>query len=165
MPRAAEDPTALDLVRAEDEQRQARWAGFQRIRVGYPQSVSAGLGVIRARLPKSWDCVTTCPYRGLVLQIEPGLHGAQLSAGYATMMAEQRHRKRFLADIYLAFGVKGVLLKTWNGATLTPEDRTFAGVEFSLTVTRINISVGTLRRVDSGPGGDWIATAGMGWGF
>ncbi len=81
------------------------------------------------------------------------------------MVAEKRHNKRFLADIYIAFGFKGVLLRTWGGANLTPADRTFAGIEFSYTVTRINFSIGTLRRVDRAPGDDWIVTAGAGWGF
>ncbi len=81
------------------------------------------------------------------------------------MIAEKRHRKRFLADVYLAFGVKGVLLRTWDGANLTPPNRTFAGIEFSYTVTRINFSIGTLRRVDRAAGDDWIVSAGMGWGF
>lgn len=160
-----EDRPLIDAVREEDEQRQTRWTGFHRVRVGYPQTISAGLGVIRARLPESWDCVTPCPFRGLLLQLEPGLHGAQLSAGFATLIAEKRHRKRFLADVYLAFGVKGVLLRTWDGANLTPPNRTFAGIEFSYTVTRINFSIGTLRRVDRAPGDDWIVSAGMGWGF
>jgi hypothetical protein len=160
-----EDTSLIDAVREEDEQRQTRWTGFPRVRVGYPQTISGGLGVIRSRLPESWDCVTTCPFRGLVLQLEPGLHGAQLSAGFATLMAEKGHRKRFLSDVYLAFGVKGVLLRTWDGANLTPPNRTFAGIEFSYTVTRINFSIGTLHRVDQAPGDDWIVSAGMGWGF
>jgi len=161
----AQDRPLLEQVRDEDEQRKTSWTGFHRLRAGYPQTISAGLGVIRARLPESWECVTVCPFRGLVLQLEPGLHGAQLSAGFATLMAEKRHRKRFLADIYLAFGVKGVLLRTWDGANLAPADRTFAGIEFSYTVTRINFSLGTLRRVDRTPGDDWIVSIGAGWGF
>ena len=152
-------------MRDEDEQRRTRWTGFHRVRAGYPQTISGGLGVIRARLPESWECVTPCPLRGVVLQLEPGLHGAQLSAGLATLIAEKRHNKRFLADIHLAFGVKGVLLRTWGGANLAPADRTFAGIEFSYTVTRINFSIGTLHRVDQAPGDDWIVSAGMGWGF
>ncbi len=162
---AAEDRPLIEQVREEDEQRRTWWTGFHRVRAGYPQTVSGGLGVIRARLPESWECVTACPFRGLVVQLEPGLHGAQLSAGFATLIAEKRHNKRFLADIYLAFGVKGVLLRTWDGANLSPADRTFAGIEFSYTVTHINFSLGTLRRVDRAPGDDWIVSAGMGWGF
>ena len=157
--------TLVEQVREEDEQRETRWTGFHRIRAGYPQTISAGLGVIRARLPESWECVTACPFRGLILQLEPGLGGIQLSAGFATLMAEQRHRKNFLADIHVGFGVKGVLFHDWNEGNLTAAERTYAGVEFAFTVTRINISVGTLRRIDRVPGDDWIVSAGMGWGF
>ena len=160
-----ENVPLIDQVREEDEQRETRWTGFHRVRAGYPQTVSAGLGVIRARLPESWECVTVCPFRGLVLQVEPGLHGVQLGGGFATLMAEKRHRKRFLADVHVAFGVKGVLLHRWDDANLAPAERTFAGIEFSYTVTRVNFSIGTLRRVDRVPGGDWIVSGGIGWGF
>jgi hypothetical protein len=161
----AEDKSLIDQVREEDEQRETRWTGFSRIRAGYPQGVSAGLGVIRARLPESWGCATACPFRGLTVQLEPGIRGVQLSAGFATLVAEKRHRKYFLADVHLAFGVKGVLLQRWDEARLAAAERTFAGIEFSFTVTRINFSIGTLRRVDRIAGDDWIVSAGMGWGF
>jgi hypothetical protein len=160
------DPRPLiDLVREEDERRETRWTGFHRIRAGYPQTVSAGLGVIRARLPESWECVTSCPFRGLVLQVEPGIRGIQLSAGFATMIAEKNRLKHFLHDIDVAFGVKGVVLHRWDRSEPSAAQRTFAGVEFSYTVTRINFSIGTLRRIDRIPGGDWLVSAGFGWGF
>jgi len=165
----ASDPvdarSLIDLVRQEDERRETRWTGFHRFRVGYPQTVSAGLGVVRARLPESWECVTSCPFRGLVLQVEPGIRGIQLGAGFATLMAEKHHLKHFLHDIHVAFGVKGVVLHRWDGSERSAAERTFAGVEFSYTVTRINFSIGTLRRIDRVPGGDWIVSAGFGWGF
>ena len=160
-----ENRTLIEQVREEDEQRETRWAGFHRIRAGYPQTISAGLGVIRARLPQSWECVTACPFRGLVLQAEPGLGGIQLGAGFATLVAEKRHNKSFLADIHVGFGVKGVLFHDWNDGDLTAAERTYAGVEFGITVTRINISICTMRRIDRVPGDDWIVSAGMGWGF
>lgn len=161
----AADRSLADQVREEDEQRETRWTGFHRIRATYPQTVSAGLGVIRARLPESWECVTACPFRGALVQLEPGIRGVQLSAGFATLIAEKRHRKHFLADISVAFGVKGVLLHRWDDSSLTSAERTFAGIEFSFTVTRINFSIGTLRRLERIPGDDWIVSAGMGWGF
>jgi len=161
----ASDRPLIDLVREEDEQRETRWTGFPRVRTGYPQTVSAGLGVIRARLPESWECVTACPFRGLTMQLEPGIRGVQLSVGFATLMAEKRHLKHFLADVHVAFGIKGVLLRRWDDSTLTSNQRTFAGVEFSYTVTRINFSIGTLRRLERVPGDDWIVGATIGWGF
>jgi len=161
----AQDRSPADLVREEDEQRESHWVGFYRVRAGYPQTLSGGLSVIRARLPKTWECVTTCPFRGLVLQVEPGLHGAQVGAGFATLMAEKRQRKHRLADVHVAFGVKGVLLRTWSGANISPPDSTFAGIEFSYTVTGFNFSVGTLRRIDNEAGADWLVSGGFGWGF
>jgi hypothetical protein len=162
--RAAER-SLIDEVRQEDEQRQTRWTGFPRLRVGYPQTISAGLGVIRARLPEEWECVTPCPFRGALVQLEPGIRGVQLSAGFATLIAEKRQRKHFIADIHVGFGVKGVLLYRWDDSTLTSAERTFAGIEFSFTVTRINLSIGTMRRIESAAGDDWNISAGMGWGF
>ena len=162
---AAEERSLAELVRDEDEQRETRWTGFHRVRAGYPQTISAGLGVIRARLPESWECVTVCPFRGMILQLEPGIRGVQLSAGFATLMAEKRKRKHFLANVPIAFGVKGTLVHRWDDAAQTASERTFAGIEFSYTVTRINFSIGTLRRLERIAGDDWIVSAGMGWGF
>ncbi|NIM00357.1 MAG: hypothetical protein GTN89_05495 [Acidobacteria bacterium] len=155
----------MELVREEDERLKVRWDLFPRVRAGYPQSISAGLGVVRYRLPESWECVTTCPFRGLTLQVEPGIRGIQLSAGFGTLVAEKRRKARFLSDVHLAFGVKGVLLHRWDSSALDSAERTFAGIELSHTVTRINFSIGTLRRLERVQGGDWIVTAGMGWGF
>lgn len=161
----APERSLLELIREEDEQRRARWDLFPRVRVGYPQSISAGLGVVRSRLPESWDCVTTCPFRGLTVQLEPGIGGIQLSAGFGTLVAEKRHRARFVSDVHLAFGVKGVLLHRWDSSALDSAERTFGGIELSYTVTRINFSIATLRRLERVQGRDWTVTAAMGWGF
>jgi hypothetical protein len=155
----------VDDVRAEDGSRQARWAGMLRVRAGYPLTVSAGVGAVRTKLPESWECVTTCPYQGWVLQVEPGLHGVQASAGYATLMAEKRHNKFFLADMFVGYGVKGVVVRTWGDSRLGPGEQTLAGVEFSFTVTRVNFSVGTLRRISGHADQEWVIAYGMGWGF
>ena len=165
MAESAVDRPLIEQVRQEDEQRETRWTLFPRVRAGYPQGLSAGLGVIRARLPTSWECVTACPFRGLTLQVEPGIRGVQLSAGFATLIAEQHHRKHFVSDVHVAFGVKGVLLHRWDDSTRSSAERRFAGIEFSFTVTRINFSIGTMRRLERVPGGDWIVSAGAGWGF
>ena len=67
--------------------------------------------------------------------------------------------------LHLAFGVKAVLLRTWDGANLSPSHRSFAGIEYSFTVTGFNFSLGTLRRIDDVGGGDWLVSGGFGWGF
>ena len=46
-----------------------------------------------------------------------------------------------------------------------PPDQTLAGIELSFTVTRMNFSLGTLRRISSGSAADWIITGGVGLGF
>jgi hypothetical protein len=161
----SDDTVTIDDVRAEDESRRARWAGVGRLRAGYPLTVSGSIGAIRTRLPESWECLSTCPFQGWVIQVEPGLHGVQLGAGYATLMAEKRHNKRFLADVYVGYGVKGIVVRTWGDSPLGPDDQTLAGAEFSFTVTRVNFSLGTLRRISGRSDRDWAVTYGMGWGF
>ncbi len=155
----------IDRVRQEDERRVTHWDLFPRVRAGYPQSLSAGIGLIRSRLPETWECMTACPFRGVTLQLEPGIRGIQASAGFATLIAEKKHQERYLTDVHTAFGVKGVLLHRWDDSALDSAERTFVGIEFSYTVTRINFSLGTLRRLERVQGGDWIVAAGIGWGF
>ncbi len=158
-------PVTIDDIHAEEESRTARWTGLWRARGSYPQTLSGGIGAIRAKLPEDWVCVATCRLSGWVFQVEPGLHGGQIRAGYATLMAEKRHRDRFLSNVWVGFGVKGVVLRTWGGANVTPPDQTLAGIELSFTVTRMNFSLGTLRRISSGSAADWIITGGVGLGF
>ena len=82
------------------------------------------------------------------------------------IMGETGRTRSFLSDIYLAYGIKGALLRTWGGADLRPADQTFVGVEGDFTVIRVNFSLGVFRHVGSGnPDDDWIVTGGIGWGF
>ena len=166
-PAAAEPPQRVteEDIRLEELSRTPRWTGTMRARLTYPQTASFGIGAIRTKLPASWECVVTCPYQGWIVQLEPGVHGIQAAAGYATLLGEQRHRRRFLADAWLGWAVKGVVLRTWDGASLGPDERTWAGAEFAFTVTRVNFSLGTLRRVGGAGDRDWILTGGIGWGF
>ena len=164
---AVDDFTAevRQKVATEDADISARWAATYRARISYPLTVSAGVGLIRAKLPRSWECQTACPFNGWMLQLEPGLHGVQFSAGYAMLMGQQRGGGRFIDDVLVGFAAKGVLLRSWGDANLNPPDRSFAGFELSYSVVRFNFSVGALRRIDSTPGNDWITTFGFGWGF
>jgi hypothetical protein len=166
-PAAAETPQRVteDDIRAEELSRTARWTGTMRARLTYPQTASFGIGAIRSKLPASWECVATCPYQGWIVQVEPGVHGIQAAAGYGTLLGEQRHRRRFLADAWLGWAVKGVVLRTWDGASLGPDERNWAGAEFAFTVTRVNFSLGTLRRLGGEGDREWILTGGIGWGF
>jgi len=161
---AADDFTSRILD--EEQDTELRVVGVSRARLSFPQRVSAGIGVIFSRQPTIYDCSTVCEFRGLFVQAEPGYSGGQLSVGYADIMGEKGDREHFLTKVYLAWGVKASLLKTWNGADLTPSDQTLLGVEGDFTVIRVNFSLGVFKHVGSGdPDEPWVLTGGVGWGF
>ena len=118
------------------------------------------------RQPASYDCTTVCQFRGWLFQAEPGLAGGQLSAGYAVVTGEKGRNKHFLSNVYVGYGVKGALLRTWGEANLDPPDQTLLGVEGDFTVIRVNFSLGVFRHVGSGePDDRWLIAGGIGWGF
>jgi hypothetical protein len=100
-----------------------------------------------------------------MLQIEPGLTGGQLSAGWARVLGEKKNNKFFLHDVYVAFGAKAVLMRTWGDSPLHPQDQTLAGVEGEFTIARVNFSLGLLRSLADRPEDRWVITGGLGWGF
>jgi len=165
----ATEPAGGDLtsrILEEEQDSELRVVGLTRVRLSAPQRISAGVGVIFSRQPSIYDCSTVCDLRGLFVQAEPGYSGGQLSVGYADIMGEKGGREHFLPKVYLAWGIKATLLKTWNEADLTPSDQTLLGVEGDFTVIRINFSLGVFRHVGSGdPDEPWVLTGGVGWGF
>ena len=165
VPRSPRGEIAEQILR-EDRDRTTRVVGLSRARVSHPQQISAAIGAMVARLPTSYDCTAVCEFRGLLLQAEPGLAGGQLSAGYAVVVGETNGNGRFLSDVYLAYGIKGALLRTWGNADLEPEDQTLFGIEGDFTVIRVNFSLGVFRHIGSGdPHDRWLISGGVGWGF
>ena len=162
------EPPAGDLtsrILEEEQDSELRVVGVSRARVSFPQRVSAGVGAIFSRQPTIYDCNTVCEFRGLFVQAEPGYSGGQLGIGYADIMGEKGDRD-FLSKVYLAWGIKAALLKTWNGADLTPSNQTLLGLEGDFTVIRINFSLGVFKHVGSGdPDEPWVLTGGVGWGY
>jgi hypothetical protein len=149
----------------EQESAERRWVGLLRARVTYPQRLSGGIGTLAARLPADYDCRTVCDYSGLMLQIEPGLTGGQLSAGWARVLGEKKNNKFFLHDVYVGFGAKAVLMRTWGDSPLRPQNQTLAGVEGEFTIARVNFSLGLLHSLADRPEDRWVITGGIGWGF
>jgi hypothetical protein len=143
------------------------WIGLARARVSNPQRLSGGIGALLAHQPADWECKTLCDWRGPFVAVEPGLAGAQLGAGYAVVLGEKRNRDFFLSEVYLAYGVRAALLRTWGNASLDPSAQTFVGVEGDFTVIQVNFSLGLFRpiRTDSNADADWLVSAGIGWGF
>jgi len=170
--RAAEPPAAptarADLAReivAADRDLELRRYFLLRARVSHPQRLSAGVGLLWTRQPASYDCATVCEMRGLAVEVEPGLDGVQLSAGFAVAAAETRRHRRFVARVYRAYGLRAALLRTWGDADLAPPDQTRAGLEGQLTVIGVSFSAGLFRRLGGDGREAWTATGGLGWGF
>lgn len=167
----AEDETAspADLTRqleAHDRDLETRRVGLLRLRLSYPQRLSGAVGLMRVRQPADYDCTTVCDYRGPFVQVEPGMAGIQLGAGYAVLVGERRRNEHYLASVYVGFGIKGVIARTWDPGSLDPPDQTLVGVEGAFTITSVNFSLGLLRSVSSGPVDErWVVTGGLGWGF
>jgi hypothetical protein len=150
----------------EDRDVERRVVGLTRFRVSFPQRVSGAVGAMVVRQPARYDCSTVCEYKGLFVQAEPGLSGGELSAGYAVLMGEKGRNEHFLSKVYLGYGIKGALLRTWNDADLTPSDQTLLGIEGDFTIIHVNFSLGLFRHVGSGEADDpWVVTGGIGWGF
>jgi hypothetical protein len=150
----------------EEQKEEVRVVGLRRLRLSYPLKVSGGLGLMRVRQPADFDCSTVCDHRGMFFEVEPGLAGIQVGAGWALLVAERKRNPLFLSDIYVGWGIRGALLRTWGDSTLDPSGQTFVGAEADLTVTSANIGVGLFHGVARGSEDErWLFTIGAGWGF
>ncbi len=155
-----------ERVRLADLARERRVIPLGRLRLSHPQQVSAGIGALLARQPAGPVCKTACELRGLIVRAEPGLAGGQVSAGYAKLVGGTASREQFLSQVYLAWGVKGALLRTWGEANLDPRHQTLLGAEAEVAVINVGFSLGAFRHVGSGdPNHGWVMTGGLGWGF
>jgi len=165
----AGDPSARALTEAivaEESPRTTRTLGLYRARLSHPQVLSASVGTLWSRQPAAFACTATCDHIGPFLQLEAGTGSAQLSAGYARVIADRRRDRFFASDVYLCFGVKGALLRTFGNTLARHRDRTYVGAEGEFTITNFNFTVGVFRRVSDEPGDDhWLSVFGFGWGF
>jgi hypothetical protein len=159
-------PDLTSQILKEERDSVLRIVGLGRLRVSHPQRTSVAVGAMLARQPTTYDCTAVCEYKGLYLQAEPGYSGGRISAGYAVLMGEKGNNERFLSKVYMGYGVKGALLRTWNSAALTPSDQTLLGIEGDFTIIGVNFSVGLFRHVGAGdPDDPWVLSGGIGWGF
>ncbi len=162
-----EEPSLAEQVRADVDATAIRWVGTFRVRVTRPAEASVGVGALAARVPQSSTCEAFCEYQGLALAVEPGLLGAQIGIGYARLVANRYAGAPFLRTVYVGWGARAVLLRTWGDSGLDPAAQTLAGLEGQFTVTRVSFSLGLLRRISQahGEADDVVVTAGIGWGF
>ena len=164
-----EQDQALIQVREEINNMKHRWYGLMRIRWSDTQLFSAGLGAMLVKQPQNFDCSIGCAIRGWHFEIEPGIYGVQGGVGWGKLVGESGRTKRLMHTVHFGWNVRGVVLRTWGDSSLYPQSQTLAGVEASVSIVRMNISMGVLKSLYSGPGEeygkDWILTTGLGWGF
>jgi hypothetical protein len=160
---------AMEQVREELTSMERRWYGLMRIRWHDTQRLSAGLGAMWVKQPRSVDCSIGCAIKGWHFEVEPGLYGIQAGVGWGTLIGETGRTRRLMHTVHFGWNVRGVVLRTWGDSSLYPQSQTLAGIEASVSIIRLNISAGVLRSLYSGPGEefgeDWIITTGFGWGF
>lgn len=164
-PAAADDGSLVDELARHEADRELRVFTVTRARVSYPQRVSGGYGAIFVQHPKGSDCRTVCDLEGWMVQVEPGVSGGQLAAGYALVLGETRNHRRWVETVYMGFGFKAAVMRTWGDAPLDARDRTLLGAEAEFTITRLNFSLGLFRPVSRGADEEWLITGGVGWGF
>ncbi len=150
----------------EEQEQESRIVGFRRVRLSLPQRLSVGVGALFSRQPTRYDCTSVCEFRGWLVQAEPGISGGQISAGWAAVNAEKGNNDFFLSNVFLSWGFRGTVLRTWGNADLDPPDQTLIGAEADFTVIRVNFSLGVFRHVGGGdPNREWIVGGGVGWEF
>jgi hypothetical protein len=164
---AAEEETALETeIAVREAERQRRVFLLAAARATWPLRLAASLGWFVTGVESDFDCHTICDLRGATFQVEPGLAGVQLAAGYARIFGETGHSGRFLVHPYLGLGLRGVVSRTWSHSSLGPSGMTFAGVEGEFAITRVSFTVGVLRHVSGrDPERKWALSWGLGWGF
>jgi len=153
-------------VRAHDADRSRRVYGLARIHWDYPTELTGGSGILVTKLPRDYDCTTTCPMRGFTLQGALGTGGAEASFGYASMVAETGKSHDFLRHVYVGYGIRAAYVRTWGSSNLSPEGDDFVGVQSGWTIAQFSVTFGVFRRVPaSDPGDRTKVFAGLGWGF
>lgn len=170
LPRAAGEPPAarpdVEDVRASDRDTERRAFVVARARLSSAQELSLAAAGLFVRQPVDHDCATACYFRGLLVQVEPGLGGGQLSAGYAVVVGETLTTPHYIRAVHVGYAFKGALLRTWGDSDVEPPDSTWLGAETEFTIVKVNFSLGAFRRVSGEATGDsWLLTGGIGWGF
>jgi len=171
VPIAAQPAPSIDrelLAQVEREQRQ-RVGGVLAlfgVTLGYPSRASGSVAALVYSMPASYDCRHLCRFQGLLLRAEPGLRAGRIGVGFARVYGGTAGRSHRLRRTELGLAIEGSLLRTWEGAPLTPPSQSFAGVSAQLTVVGVRFNAGLYRRVSPGPTREpWLLSAGFGWGF
>lgn len=152
-------------VHAGSGETERRPVAVVRARASVPFLVSASFGAVWDRKGYRPDCRLTCDLRGTLVQGEVGWKGAQISVGYAALVADRIWAPWIASDVYTGVAVKGVLVRTWDGVGISPGNQWLLGAEVEGTISRINLSLGLLRTFDTRAKHSWEWIGGVGWGF
>jgi hypothetical protein len=156
---------AMQQVRAELENTERRWYGLIRARYSSSQLLSVGLGAIFVDQPADEDCVTSCMIQGWQFEIEPGVYGLQGSIGWGRLVGETGQLKHFIPTAFYGWAVRGAVLRTWGGSRPIEPGQTFAGIEGSFSILRMNFAAGVMHSLSSNSPDEWLYSGSMGWGF
>jgi len=152
--------------RAQDDAEASRTAGLIGAFWAYPTKASVGFGVVATRMPANFECQTACLFRGLTIQGTAGLGGGEVSLGYGSLIGETGHGTWLLRRVFVGYGVRAAVVRTWGLSTLDPDGATFLGVEGAMTVAQFGMKLGVFHRVEPvSRQGDWRVFGGAGWGF
>lgn len=156
----------IDEIRAHEAEQSRRTYTLGRIQWSYPQKLAGTIGVIVTRLPKDYDCATTCLLRGLTVQGTAGIGGGGLALGYGSLVGETGASRRFIRHPYVGWGARAAFLRTWRGSELTPGGADFLGAEAGVTIAQFNLVVGIFHTLGPDPPvQNWRVFGGAGWGF
>jgi hypothetical protein len=160
------DAEMIELIRKMDGDLENRVFGLVRAQATWPAGVGAGIGAIRVRQPRHYDCRTLCDFSGLTVHLQPGTASIQVGLGYGSFVGEQRSSRRFVRHVYSGYGIKGVVMRLWDSDSSGFSHPTLWGVEGNFTIAQFGVSLGVLRPIRREAGDErWQITGGVGWGF
>jgi hypothetical protein len=154
------------VVRAADAAESPRTAGIIGAYWGYPTKATVDFGVIATRMPANFECETNCLFHGATIQAAAGLGGGEIAIGYGSLIGETGRGTWLLRRVFVGYGVRAAVVRTWGISTLDPEGATFAGIEGAMSVAQFGMKLGLFRRLEPVAGqNDWRIFGGAGWGF
>jgi hypothetical protein len=162
----ADQDELIERIREYDARKKTMAVGLLGARVSHPEVLSGTIGVLWARHPVDFDCTTGCGHRGLMVELNPGIAGAQAGIGYGILVGDKGTNKFFVRKAYIGWSFMGKFLRTWGNGSIEPEQQSFLGAEGQFTFSQLNLRLGLLRSLAGADAGDrWLVTGGLGWGF
>jgi hypothetical protein len=122
------------------------WTPTAAVRLSTPQVLSASLGAIIGTEAKGRS-------EGLLVQVEPGLHGGKFRLGWGA-------NKRVIGTS-MAFSA----LRTWRNPPGTDPGLTYFGAEGQIMVVGVVANLGLYQRVSGSAEPDVLLSFGIGVGF